>query len=95
MRSRTSRGAPEWSGGKDSYIGSEVLVTGSVSGITGNVPGPPEGFRGSTVWGHRHQRAAWAASGRNQPLGGLVRPPQGPKAQHKVGGGQTLEADGP
>ena len=32
MRSRTSRGIPEWSGGKDLYMGSPVLVTGQVSG---------------------------------------------------------------
>src|SRR4051812_7976032 len=42
MRFRTSRGVPEWSGGKDLYIGSMVLATGSVLGITGSVPGPPE-----------------------------------------------------
>ena len=46
MRSRTSRGVPEWSGGKDLYIGSMVLATGSVPGITGSVPGPPEGSGG-------------------------------------------------
>ena len=43
MRSRTSRGVPEWSGSKDLYMGSPVLVTGKVSGDIGNVPGPPEG----------------------------------------------------
>ena len=41
----TSRGAPEWSGGKDLYIGSPVLATGKVSGIFGSVPGVPEGHR--------------------------------------------------
>ena len=51
MRSRTSRGVPEWSGGKDLYMGSPVLVTGKVSGVIGNVPGPPGGSRGSTRWG--------------------------------------------
>ena len=29
-------------------MGSPVLVTGKVSGIIGNVPGPPAGSRGST-----------------------------------------------
>ena len=38
MRSRTSRGVPEWSGGKDLYMGSPVLVTEKVSGAIGNVP---------------------------------------------------------
>ena len=38
MRSRTSRGVPKWSGGKDLYMGSPVLVTGKVSGFIGNVP---------------------------------------------------------
>ena len=38
MRSRTSRGVPEWSGGKDLYMGSPVLVTGKVLGSIGNVP---------------------------------------------------------
>ena len=46
MRSRTSRGVPEWSGGKDLYMGSPDLVTGKVSGDIGIVPGPPEGSRG-------------------------------------------------
>ena len=64
MRSRTSRGVPEWSGGKDLYMGSPVLVTGKVSGAIGNVPGPPGGSRGSTRWGHRPQRAAWAKCGK-------------------------------
>ena len=34
MRSRTSRGVPEWSGGKDLYMGSHVLVAGKVSGLS-------------------------------------------------------------
>ena len=81
MRSRTSRGVPEWSGGKDLYMGSPVLVTGKVSGEIGNVPGPPGGSRGSTKWGHQPQKAAWAKCGRGPAPGGLVRPPPRPKAQ--------------
>jgi len=46
MRPRTSRGAPEWSGGKDLYMGSPVLVAGKVSGIIGSVPEAPKGSRG-------------------------------------------------
>ena len=64
MRSRTSRGVPEWSGGKDLYIGSPVSATGRVSGVTGIVPGPPEGSRGSTRWGHLSRRAPWAEVGK-------------------------------
>ena len=86
MRSRTSRGVPKWSGGKELYMGSRVLVTGKVSGFIGNVPGPPGGSRGSTKWGHQPWRAAWAKCGRGPAPGGLVRPPQGPKAP-KGGGG--------
>ena len=43
MRSRTSREVPEWSGGEELYIGSQVSATGNVSGVTGIVPGPPGG----------------------------------------------------
>ena len=66
IRSRTSRGVPEWLGGKDSYIGSDDLIVRSVSGVTGNVPGPsgratsPKVLHGPRVDG-------------NQLLGGLVR----------------------
>ena len=75
MRSRTSRGVPEWSGGKDLYMGSPVLVTGKVSGDIGNVPGPPGGFRGSTGRGHPSRGATWAAWGREPAPGGLGAPP--------------------
>ena len=51
MRSRTSRGVPEWSGGKDLYMGSLILVAEKVSGIIGIVPGVPKGVRGSTGGG--------------------------------------------
>ena len=42
MRSRTSRGALEWSGGKGLYMGSHILATRKVLGFAGIVPG---GFR--------------------------------------------------
>ena len=77
MRSRTSRGVPEWSGGKDLYIGSPVSAIGKVSGVAGIVPGPPEGSRGSTGWGHLSRRAPWAEVGGEPAPGGLVRPPLG------------------
>ena len=95
MRSWMSRGVPEWSGGKDLYMGSPVLVTGKVSGFIGNVPGPPGGSRGSTKWGHQPQRAAWAKCGREPAPGGLVRPPQGAQGARKSGRGQTLGQMGP
>ena len=43
MRSRTSRVVSEWSGGKDLYMGSLILVAGKVSRIIGIVPGVPKG----------------------------------------------------
>ena len=46
MRSRMSRGVPEWSEGEDLYMGSFHTVTGKVRGHTGIVPGPPEGSEG-------------------------------------------------
>ena len=67
-----------WSEGEELYIGSQVSATGKVSGVTGIVPGPPEGSRGSTGWGHLSRRAPWAESGREPALSGLGRPPLGP-----------------
>ena len=78
MRSRTSREVPEWSGGEELYIGSQVSATGKVLGVTGIVPGPPEGSRGSTGWGHLSRRAPWAEVGGEPAPGGLVRAPFGP-----------------
>ena len=75
MRSRTSRGVPEWSGGEELYIGSQVSATGKVSGVTGIVPGPPEGSRGSIGWGHLSRRAPWAEVGGQPALSGLGRAP--------------------
>lgn len=75
MTSRTSRGVPEWSEGKELYIGSAVSAIGRVSGVTGIVPGPPEGSRGSTGWGHLSRRASWAEVG-GEPAPSA--PPLGP-----------------
>ena len=74
MRSRTSREVPEWSGGEELSIGSQVSATGKVSGVTGIVPGPPEGSRGSTGWGHLSRRSPWAESGREPALVGWGAP---------------------
>ena len=46
MRSQTPRGVPDWFGGEELYIGSAVSAIGKVSGVTGIVPGPPEGSGG-------------------------------------------------
>ena len=90
MRSRTSRGVPEWSGGKELYIESAVSAIGKVSGSPGIVPGPPEGSRGSTGWGHLSRRAPWAEVGGEPAPSGLVHPPLGPPAPRvgnpRVGG---------
>ena len=74
MRSRTSREVPEWSGGEELYIGSPVSAIGKVSGVTGIVPGPPEGSRGSIGWGHLSRRAPWAETGREPAPSGLGAP---------------------
>src|SRR3954470_6482077 len=76
MRSRTSRGVPEWSGGKDLYIGSPFSATGRVSGVIGIVPGPPEGSWGSTGWGHLSRRAPWAVGGAPWPTWAEGHQPQ-------------------
>ena len=80
MRSRTSQGVSEWSGGEELYIGSAVSAIGRVSGVNGIVPGPPDGSRGSTGWGHPSRRAPWAEVGRKPAHSGLVRPPWAPHA---------------
>ena len=92
MRSRTSRGVPEWSGGKDLYMGSCHTDTGRFRGHIGFVPRPPKGFRGSTGRGHPSRGATWAAWGRSQPLEGWVPLPFGPM---HLGLGGTLEGAPP
>ena len=73
MRSRTSRGVPKWSGGKDLYIGSPVSAIGTSFGVIGIVPGPSEGSRGPTGWGHLSRRVPWAEVGRDPAQSGLGR----------------------
>ena len=97
MRSRTSRGVPEWSRGKELYIGSAISAIGTSFGVTGIVPGPPEGSRGSTGWGHLSRRAPWAEVGREPAPSGLVRPlgpPPAPRVGNPRGGGATLALGG-
>ena len=88
MRYQTSRGVPEWSVGKDLYMGSPVLVTRKVSGFIGNVPGPPVGPggppSGATIPGGLHGPSV----GGNQPQVGWCAPHKGLKAQGRVGRGK-------
>src|SRR3954469_1047954 len=76
MRSRTSRGVPEWSGGKELYIGSTISAIGTSFGVIGIVPGPPEGSRGSTGWGHLSRGATWAVGGAPWPTWAKGHQPQ-------------------
>ena len=56
-------------------MGSCQTDTGKFRGHISIVPGPPEGFRGSTGRGHPSRGATWAAWGRSQPLEGWAPPP--------------------
>ena len=60
MRSRTSRGVPEWSGGKDLYMESCCSGSGKSSGFFGIVPGGPKGVWGSTKGVHLPRGGTWA-----------------------------------
>ena len=73
---------------EDLYIGSQLSAIEKVSGVISIVPGPPEGSRGSTGWGHLSRRAPWDEVGGNQPQMGWCAPHKGPKAQGRVGGGK-------
>src|SRR3954466_8338106 len=80
MRSRTSRGVPEWSGGKDLYMGSAVLAIGTSFGVIGIVPGPPEGSRGPTRWGHLPRGGHMGSWGASWPTWAKGNQPQGAHA---------------
>ena len=91
MRSWTSRGVPEWSGGEEFYIGSAVSAIGRVSGVTvlyrdhRKGPGGPPG--GATYPGGPYG-LKW---GREPAPGGLVRPPwasPAPRVGNPRGGGR-------
>src|SRR3954466_11943020 len=93
MRSRTSRGVSEWSGGKELYIGSAVLAIGTSFGVIGIVPGPPEGPGGSTGWGHLPRGATWALGGAPWPAWANGNQPQeahAPKGGGNPKGGRPL-----
>ena len=100
MRSRTSRGVPEWSGGKDLYMESCCSGSGKSSGFFCIVPGSfqkvPEDSGG--VWRSRKcsttsNTAAWAVRGRPSLNGPGAPAPQGPCAwegKNPKGGGLHL-----
>src|SRR3954462_9076693 len=75
MRSRTSRGVSEWSGGKDLYMESHHTDIGTSFGVIGIVPGPPEGPGGppggATYPGGPHG----LYEGGNQPIVGWCASP--------------------
>ena len=93
MRSRTSRGVPEWSGGKELYIGSAISAIGTSFGVTGIVPGPPEGSRGSTGWGHLPRGATWAVGGAPWPIWAKGTSPKRPMRQ-EIRKGRVLKGEG-
>src|SRR3954463_12568167 len=95
MRSRTSRGVPEWSGGKELYIGSAVSAIGTSFGVIGIVPGPPEGSRGSTRWGHLPWWATWALGGAPWPAWAKGNQPQGPMRQGNLERGESKGGKAP
>ena len=94
MRSRTSRGVPEWSGGKDLYIGSPVSAIGTSFGVIGIVPGPPEGSRGPTGWGYLPRGATWAVGVCALAYMGQGHQPQEAHAPRKLGEGRVLKGEG-
>ena len=92
MRSRTSRGVPEWSRGEDLYIGTPVSAIGKVSGVIDIVPGPPEGSRGGPPGGATYPGGPhglkWEG---NQSLVGWFTPhgpPPAPRVGNPRGGGR-------
>ena len=91
MRSWTSRGVPEWSGGDDRYIGRRVLESESVPGVPGYGQHDRKVFREPRqVLG-----ASWAKGrGKTSPLRGCA-PPHRAQGAGKWGRGQTLGQMGP
>ena len=87
MRSRTSRGVPKWSGGKDLYMESCCSGSGKSSGFSGivpesfqKVPKDSRGVRRSGNCSTTSNTAAWAVGGALALMGQGHQPPQGPCA---------------
>ena len=95
MRSRTSREVPEWSGGKDLYMGSLILVAGKVSHFIGIVPGVPKGVRGSTKRVHQPLGATWAVRGAPWPIWAKGTSPKRPMRQEDFERGESKEGKAP
>ena len=95
MRSRTSRGVPKWSGGKELYIGSAISAVGTSFGVTGIVSRPPEGSRGSTGWGHLPRGATWAVGGAPWPIWAKGSSPQRPMRQERKKRGESYKGKAP
>src|SRR3954469_21390581 len=95
MRSQTSRGVPEWSRGKELYIGSAILAIGTSFGVIGIVPGPPEGSRGSTRWGHLPRGATWALGGAPWPTWAKGTSPKRPMRQERKKRGESYKGKAP
>ncbi len=92
MRSRTSRGVPEWSGGEDRYIGRRVLESGIVPGVPGYGQHVRKGFR-------RPRQALGGLMGQgegaNQPTKGLCAPPNPSHVTWRGGGASPRAATPP
>src|SRR3954469_14397307 len=91
MRPRTSRGVPEWSGGKDLYMGSLILVTRKVSHFIGIIPGVPKGVWGSTCPGG----GTWAGGGAPWPIGAKATSPKRPMHQDIRKRGESSKGKAP
>ena len=89
MRSWMSRGVPEWSGGKDLYMRSPVLVAGKVSRFIGIVPGVPKGVRGSTKGVHQPRGGHMGCKGCALAYMGQGHQPQEAHAPRDKGKGES------
>ena len=92
MRSRTSRGVPEWSGGEDRYIGRRVLESGIVLGVPGDDQRDRKVFR-------RPRQALGGLMGQgegaHQPTKGLCAPPTPSHVTWRGGGASPRAATPP
>jgi hypothetical protein len=66
--SGTTQGAPEYSGGKDLYMGSDIQGLKKVRRFAGSVPGVPKGFRGSIGGVNLPWGPTWDVGGAPWPI---------------------------